>query len=269
MLEALLPRAQTLRLLACWPDVTQYAALLDPGGKATTSAGARVRFVAPGEIADSHSYEQRIYQTGMVVTRERNWHDLLNAMVWVRFPRTKATINARHVAEQHARPSAGNRNRVQDTLTLFDESGVLVASDDESLLSALRQMRWKELFWQRRADVVARMRFFPFGHGLCEQALRPFIGLTGKALLLQVEADVLALPLEAQLRVLDARLARWIDAPDNLLSPAALCPLPVLGVPGWWRDNERESFYDNTQYFRSRRRAVHIRRNRIAPYADR
>ena len=29
-----------------------------------------------------------------------------------------------------------------------------------------------------------------------------------------------------------------------------LSPLPVLGVPGWWKDNEQESFYDNTGYFR-------------------
>jgi len=33
-----------------------------------------------------------------------------------------------------------------------------------------------------------------------------------------------------------------------------LSPLPVLGVPGWWPDNERESFYDDADYFRSGRR---------------
>ena len=29
-----------------------------------------------------------------------------------------------------------------------------------------------------------------------------------------------------------------------------LAPLPVLGVPGWWPDNEAQGFYDNSDYFR-------------------
>jgi hypothetical protein len=39
-----------------------------------------------------------------------------------------------------------------------------------------------------------------------------------------------------------------------LTTPRELAVLPVLGVPGWCRDNEREGFYDNADYFRSGRR---------------
>jgi hypothetical protein len=31
----------------------------------------------------------------------------------------------------------------------------------------------------------------------------------------------------------------------------------VLGVPGWWQDNERGDFYENSDYFRpGRKKAV-------------
>jgi hypothetical protein len=219
----------------------------------SNQSGKAIRFVAPEQISDTLSYERRIYETGVVATRQDNLHDALNALIWTIFPRAKAAINAQHYAEQTARRHNMNRGRAQDTLTLFDESGVMVASDDADLLRLLREMRWRELFWQRRAQVTSRMHFSLFGHGLCEKALQPFIGITGKALLLQVSADFFELASAGKLHELDGRAADWIGMRENLLTTRALCPLPILGIPGWWADNECESFYENTAYFRSRR----------------
>lgn len=44
------------------------------------------------------------------------------------------------------------------------------------------------------------------------------------------------------------------------LTPQALAakpfnPLPVLGVPGWWAENENFCFYDDSLVFRSARAA--------------
>ena len=36
---------------------------------------------------------------------------------------------------------------------------------------------------------------------------------------------------------------------------AALPPLPVLGIPGWWPPNEEEGFYADEQVFRPKRLA--------------
>jgi len=38
-------------------------------------------------------------------------------------------------------------------------------------------------------------------------------------------------------------------------SPKSLHPLPVLGIPGWWH-NQYEEFYNNTNYFRSKKLAT-------------
>ncbi|MDP0989693.1 DUF3025 domain-containing protein, partial [Klebsiella pneumoniae] len=52
---------------------------------------------------------------------------------------------------------------------------------------------------------------------------------------------------------IDAWLAAsaWLE-PDTLAAKP-FAPLPVLGVPGWWRENENFSFYDDSLVFRAPR----------------
>jgi hypothetical protein len=191
-----------------------------------------------------------------MVFRERNWHDLLNVLAWLTFPRAKAALNARHYAALRAQNAAGaaNRGPAQDAFTLFDEGGVIVASCDDELLGLLRGWRWKELFWSNRARLQGRMCFYLFGHALYEKALRPFIGITGRGILLKAEPGLLAQPPGERLAALDSRVAACISESGNLTAPRELAVVPVLGVPGWCPGNELESYYDNTDYFRPRRR---------------
>jgi hypothetical protein len=118
----------------------------------------------------------------------------------------------------------------------------------------VRDFAWKELLWGRRRDVIVHMRFYPFGHGLCAQALQPFVGLTGKALLLDVDENFLHAPSEAQLHALDGQLAALVAS--GLDHSRQLAPLPLLGIPGYTQDNEQESYYDNQDYFRPGRRVL-------------
>ena len=137
----------------------------------------------------------------------------------------------------------------RDVLTMIDESGVIVASADLSLLDLLREFRWQALFVERRAEVMAHMRFALLGHGLMEKALAPFIGLTGKAILLNIRDD----------ESLDAAAAQWIGDNAHLANPRMLAPLPLLGIPGWDARNVAAEFYDNREYFRAGRRIAQER----------
>ena len=205
--------------------------------------GLGVRFVPARSDMSGMSYEITIDATGEVSTRN-NAHDFFNALQWLAFPRMKSAINAAHLRHQVSR---GRLRSVQrDSLTMFDESGVLVASEDASLLALLREFRWKSLFIDRRADVIAAMRFALVGHGLMERSLAPFIGLTGKAILLHVSGN----------DSLDAAAAAWIENNVNLASSRNLAPLPLLGIPGWDAQNESATFYDNVEYFRPGRRSA-------------
>ena len=98
------------------------------------------------------------------------------------------------------------------------------------------------------------MRFYLFGHALYEKALRPFLGITGRGILLKTESALLAQPPREQLAVLDSQVAATISESGNLTAPRELAVIPVLGVPGWCPGNEQESYYDNTDYFRPGRK---------------
>jgi len=246
-----------------FPTLRECNALLlaRPPGIAVQS-GALLRFVAhqPGKLPFEAQYEPRCYLTGEVPTREGNWHDLLNALVWMTFPKAKSALNARHYHALMQEGTAGKaepgsqRGAVRDVNTLLDESGVLVVYTDPELAGLVRDFKWKELFWQRRAQIHANMGFYLFGHGLYDKARQPYVGMTGQGLLLAVEQEFFGWPLAQQLRHLDDLLSDHLDQAENCRSTRDLTPVPLLGVPGWAQSNDNEAYYSNTAYFRPGRR---------------
>ena len=62
----------------------------------TQSRGLPLRFFAADGRLSARDYETHILHTGQVPTRADTWHDVLNALVWLRFPRFKAALNAAH-----------------------------------------------------------------------------------------------------------------------------------------------------------------------------
>jgi len=242
-----------------WPGPDDFQRLLDARDPPVrVASGLPLRIVRQGSkpVAFEEKYEARTYLRGELQVRQDHWHDYFNVLVWLAFPQSKAALNARHFTALREQQAAGaaNRGPVQDALTLFDEGGVVVASSDDDLLELLREWRWKELFWVNRARLQARAQFAIFGHALYEKALQPFVGITGRGILLRVEPEWLAAPPQERLAELDARLAAHLADPGRLQATRELAVVPVLGVPGWSTDNERESYYDNLDYFRPARR---------------
>jgi len=227
--------------LAAWRE---YAGLIEgrdwPGIDALNAArpaGMHERFVAQTRelLSDDLHYEQRIAERGEIATRENNWHDLFNALAWLRHPALKRALNARQVAEiGHMGPK--QRSRAQYALTHFDEAGVIVTLRDPALLPLWDAHDWHGLFWRERAAWLdGRIRVELFGHALLEHALTPAQLLVGKAL---VVAGSDASPVAA----IDA-CARAISAGEMLCDPLELRPLPLAGVAGWHAGNEREAFF--------------------------
>jgi len=254
------PFASVRPLLALLPR-SEFPALDALNGIAgargiVTGGGKPLRFVAAGGKPGALElpYELRVFETGEVPTREHNWHDLFNALAWLAYPRTKAELNRRHHDELRKRRGEALRGTARDVLTLFDEGGILVACADPFLAGLLRGFRWKELFWERRSEVVKRMRFHVFGHAILENALALFRGVTAKALIVDVTHDVIARPTETLNAALDARAAEYFASPEALASTRTLAPLPVLGIPGWTPENERPAYYDDVEQFRPGRR---------------
>ena len=249
----MVPRATLFRACADWPSRECLQGLLSRE-RVTTWTGIPLRLAAD---RSSEPYELRVHESGEMHFRERDWHDFFNVLVWLTYPQAKAALNdAQSAALKERRGASDGQSRRgprRDALTLFDENGAIVVASDPTLLGDLRCFRWRRLFLERRSDVNAAMRVFVFGHALLAKALSPYIGMTAHSMLLPVAADFLSESVDAQIRALDAQIA---EAIANLTAPAMLAPLPVLGVPGWWRENEDPRFYDNAEYFRSGRTSL-------------
>ena len=227
------------------PPLSQWSQYVDflrgdwPGVAALNArmSGASVRFAAQTRelLGDGLHYEQRIFERGEIATRERNWHDLLNALVWLRFPRVKSALNARQVAEIE-RVGAKHRTRTQCALTHFDEAGVVAVLRDPALLALWDAHDWHGLFWRERgAWSDARIEVIVFGHALLEHALVPAQMLTGKALVVVQKSGNVEEAVDA--------VGATIRDGRALNDPQELRPLPLSGIPGWHVDNRNENFY--------------------------
>jgi len=236
------------------PDVTGLNALAAAGSPQTAS-GHAIRFCSPDAAGEGH-YEQRIFDTGLVETRPDNLHDLFNALVWLAFPRTKAALNARHVAR--LRVEGNRRGSLRDLLTLVDEGGVIVACVEEAcaeIESLVRGFHWQALFWERRASLPNEVRFVLTGHNAYEKALSPYPGITCKALFVPTPRPLLAASAAELASWLDARGAAWVEALPEDASPRQMAPLPVFGYPGWLADSADAAFYSDRRWFRAGRKA--------------
>ncbi len=207
-------------------------------------------FVAqtPTLLGDGLHYEARISEQSRIATRTHNWHDLLNALVWLRYPSIKRALNARQVADI-ARVGGRERTRAQCALTLFDEGGVIVITRNLAMLDAWDTHDWPRLFgtdeWWQGA------RLLVFGHALLEHALDPEHLLVAKALVIATDDDP-----HATKTAVDAIavLAEAIRAGSVLLDPKELRAFPASGMFGWHRSSrdadERRRFLHEGPCFR-------------------
>lgn len=224
-----------------WPTVAQIESSRGKVENAAKGTMPRFSEQSAALLRDGLHYETRIAERGEIATRAENWHDLLNALIWLRYPAIKSALNTRQV-EEIALVGAKQRTRAQCALTHFDEAGVVVQMDDPALLHLWNVHDWHGLFWRERAAWHdGRIRIDVFGHALLEHALRPGQLLVGKALATAPCADM------------PARLATAIRKGALLNDPLELRPLPLSGIPGWHDGNSKESFYATTPCFRARR----------------
>lgn len=268
-LVPLLPSLEPISTSLDWPDLHAYQHYLDASEVPICNAQSHVLKVVSQDNKQpdfTDRYAARIFLRGEIQTREQNWHDFFQLITWHAFPNTKKTINARHynAAKQRfdAEGNSGRRSDTENLLSLFDECGAVVVSDDASLLNLIRNFNWKMLFYERRQELVKHLQCVVFGHAMLEKMFDPYIGITANAVLLHVNEDYFALSSAHKLQQLDILISNRInaiDGPESLLKPRDLSPLPLLGLPSYWGGNDKAKFYDNRDYFRPGRRVEFFR----------
>ena len=217
-----------------------------------TGRGRPLAFIAQDDLPEGAAYEAHIAATGCVPTRH-NFHDFFNALTWFAFPRIKATLNARQAAAIDTLGIGPTRGGLRDALTLFDENAVLFVCTDPALAAALRGFHWRALFVAGRARWGTHCEVRVFGHALLEKLIAPYAACTAHAWIIEAPADYFAWPRAARDAWLDETVSTTL-AGEAGLTGRSFAPLPVLGIPGWWAENEAPAFYDDTSVFRPGRR---------------
>lgn len=238
-----------------WPTPDELSAAVE---SSADDAGPPLRFVAqtPHLLADGLHYEQRIAERGVIATRERNAHDLFNALVWLRHPALKRALNLRQVADI-ARVGPKTRTRGQCAMTQFDEAGAIVWIADATLLALWDAHDWCGLFWRERAAWGTRIAVTVFGHALLERQFAGSDALsTAKTIAVRVGADEIASRCADDGSIIthwapaEERIATAIREGRLLTDPQQPRPLPLVGIPGWHEANIDAAFFLKAPCFR-------------------
>ena len=212
-----------------------------PQDEALNTVNARnmapVRFVPQADLPAGQAYEEFIFTSRCVPTRE-GLHDFFNALCWMHFPLAKQRLNALQ-GQAIAQVGVGAvRGPMRDAATVFDENSALLQAP-EVLWQALAERRWQEAFVDLRS-LWKDARWLTFGHAALEKLVQPYKSITVHVW--RVPQGLVDLP------AIDTWLAQDLQA-DKLASKP-FCPMPVLGVPGWWPANEDATFYADAGVFR-------------------
>ncbi len=204
-----------------------------------TSPACHVEFVPQADLPEGHAYEQFIFDTQTVPTRD-GLHDFFNALCWLHFPLAKKQLNAVQAAAIAAQGVGAVRGPVRDAVTVFDENATLIQVPDV-LWNALRLRDWVSAFVTHR-DAWHGAQVQIFGHAALEKLVNPY-----KA----IAVHLWRVPSELARAEWDAWLAH--DLQPSKLAQKPFVPTPVLGIPGWWPANAAPAFYQDSAVFRTPR----------------
>ncbi len=199
-----------------------------------------VRFVPQQQLPEGEAYERFIFNTGQCPTRD-NLHDFFNGLCWITFSQTKKKLNQLQAAEIAKVGVQPLRGPVRDALTVFDENAAFLIAP-QPLWDALLARDWEMLFITLR-PLWREAQLVLFGHALLEKLAYPRKAITAHVYLAQSAIKSIAT---------SDQLDEWIAAglSAEKLAAKPFTPLPVLGVPGWWPENENFSFYKDSVVFR-------------------
>lgn len=164
-----------------WPSIARLdecfaRELRTVGMRLVESSKTRTVLRDDGTIDPASLYEIRIVHRGEIPTRACNAHDLLNAVVWAAFPRSKLALT-RTLARLQRDRAAGRarlpptRSREHDRLALVDEGALLCVRGTRATTTWI------------------------FGHAIYEHAYAGQLAVRGAPIDLEVpRADELPLP---------------------------------------------------------------------------
>lgn len=235
--------ARSLATHPDWPlcaELNQWADSLRALNHSAYEDTVKVTFTPPQKepALDSQlaPYDQLITEKHCVRTRERHWHDVMNALVWAGFPRAKWALHQRQHEEvlrmtQNAEP---NRSPMHDALAMLDEGGVLVLCQRNRAETIADELCAKNRQPLEAALLANEALLAVFGHGILEsvalhQKLQPVYAM---ACVMAVDCVPFAFATSLEKRsIADKTLAEELVAK---VKPLVLRPRPSLLLDEPW-----------------------------------
>lgn len=228
-----------------------------------TGLGQPLHFVPQNELPSDMAYESFIAKTGGIPTRD-NLHDWFNACIWLTFPKTKALLNQKQYQCIQQAGIGDTRGKIRDAITIFDENGAVLVTSQSNIAESLKRFDWQgclvdcRMQWDNpnHPSPHAKAAVYVFGHALLEQLEQPRKPLCAHTVILLVDGDFFSLTMTEKMQRLDSMLHCYLQVflqnPDA--KPRDFSPLPILGVPYFWKENANPSFYQDDFVFRRGRR---------------
>lgn len=223
-------------------------------------------FTHQNDLPHGTAYELFISQNAKIPTRD-NLHDWFNACIWSVFQKSKAILNHHHLLHLDKNESGNKRNRVRDAITVFDENGIVLAICNDTIGNDIKnflfQFDWQHSLISPRANwhnpngdnSKTKIQAFVFGHALLEQLTNPRKNLCGHCIAVMVDKAFFTLKDNEKPLYLDSHLTQtlndWLNQPTA--TPKDLQPLPILGIPHFWH-NQDDDFYNDGSVFRTGRK---------------
>lgn len=194
---------------------------------ATSSVTSIPEPEAPMRHMDA-SYDGQIILHHQVPTRVDNWHDFYNCILWKMLPQSKHAIHSRQLVafteqvdpqtEQNTR-LPGQRTRERDTLTLFDEGGIIALLTPDQVALQQEKLTNKKRYTCAQMQEMGFIHLIPFGHALYEAMTYGHTHFHTLVLPLVVDSSILALSPQEQAPLLDVLLAQYIQNRQHLCDP--------------------------------------------------
>jgi hypothetical protein len=173
-------------------------------------------------------YDACIVLRGEVPTRANSLHDLMNALVWATFPRSKRAIHERQVRlGAPARPRA--RSPEGDAVAMLDEGGIVIVAADDRRAEVEAAARARDAEAVAACVAAGAARGVVFGHAIYEHLARGAEGpaatpVLGMPVVLPAAGD----PGGISLAQVDELLAAWLRNPASLRAPSDYGSLPAV-----------------------------------------
>jgi hypothetical protein len=220
---------------AAWPPVS----VIDEALRSSSTMSFRLQPPRPRRrrrkrpIDPSTLYDARIHVEGWVPTRENNWHDFFNALVWATFPQSKRAVHARqHRAiaarlDESSRALPDRRTRELDGLAILDEGGLVLLCAGERAAETAPALEARDIEPVRAAIGRGDALALPFGHALYESLLEPREMPIWAMVVLLPCPSPLPVSHDARITLADARLADAIAEPESFTRPETFRSLPL------------------------------------------